>query len=108
MVAADPDEWVALVVQCSFWRDLLKYSAGGDLAQMHRAAAALEDDYADADEFLSLRESMRARLGLNGADGVIARLHAAVSRRFTILDLWGQPAEPLFGRFTIDDMLGRG
>jgi len=62
VVAADIGEFVALLVACPYWRDILKYSANGDLHQMRRAAAALaatyEDDE-DLDEALAVEASRR-------------------------------------------------
>src|ERR1700730_2763542 len=42
ILAADLDEFIRLVVACPYWQDILKFSADGNLDEMHRTAAFLE------------------------------------------------------------------
>ncbi len=42
IIAASFEELIQLVVACPYWPDILKYSAGGDIDEMRRAAQMLE------------------------------------------------------------------
>lgn len=102
-IAENVAGFLALVVRMPYWRDVLHYSGGGQIEQMRRAAAALEDDFAYDDHGLMARETLIAALEIEQSGDIIAELHATSSSGARIRDQWGSDAEPLFGRFVIED-----
>jgi hypothetical protein len=108
VLADDLAQLVALHVKGPYWRDLLKYSRNGDLAEMRRAAPLLEDVWLEDDEDnAASREFLMSELGLTGSGDWIGALHHCLAH--ASLDLRGtddQPAESLFGRHTIEDNPG--
>jgi len=102
-VARDFATFITIVVALPFWRDILKYSAHGKIAEMRRATGALEDDLFEEEESVTSRDQLAELLELDEEIDVVAELHAAVSSRVVIHDQWGNLTESLFGRFTIDD-----
>jgi hypothetical protein len=102
-IAADLDEFVALMIACPYWRDILKYSADGDLNEMRRAATALETSYEDDDD-LEARAFLKAHFQLRDPADPVGALHSAVSASGVVVRMPdGAPCMSLFSRFTIDD-----
>ena len=82
---------------------MLKYSRNGNLEEMRRAVAFLESSWVEEEEeFAEAREFLTSELGISAQPDLVGALHRAVSTPIDIR-FHGQPAEPLFGRFTIDD-----
>jgi hypothetical protein len=104
VIAADLESLLALIVTCPHWQDLLKYSGKGESAQeMRRAAPFLESSWiGDDEEFAEARAFLTSELGISEPPDLVGALHRAVSTPIDIR-FHGQPATPLFGRFTIDD-----
>jgi hypothetical protein len=104
VIADDLVSFMALVVTCPYWQDLLKYSGKGKSAEeMRRAAPFLESSRIDdEEEFAEAREFLMSELGISAPPDLIGALYRSAS---TPIDLrfHGQPATSLFGRFTIDD-----
>jgi hypothetical protein len=105
IVAADLDAFMALIVACPYWRDILKYSANGNLDEMRRAAPVLESVTLDEEEGLDeARDFLKSELGLAEPEDPVGALYRAVSTSDVVVRAPdGNPCSPLFGRFTIDD-----
>jgi hypothetical protein len=102
VIAESFEAFIQLVVARPYWLDILKFSAGGDLAEMRRAADALEatrdDDVNEA------REEIRGALDLPEADDPVGALYDAVATSDAIVRATdGSPFTTLFNRFSIDN-----
>lgn len=87
-----------------YWLDILKFSAGGDLAEMRRAADALEATLDDEDGINEAREEIRKQLDLPEADDPVGALYEAVAGSDAIVRATdGSPFTTLFNRFSIDN-----
>jgi hypothetical protein len=104
VIADDLEALMTLIVTCPWWQDLLKYSGKGDSAdEMRRAAPFLESSWiGEEEEFAVAREFLTSGLGIAEPRDLIGALHGAVTTPIDVR-FHGQPATPLFGRFTIDD-----
>lgn len=104
MIAENFEAFVQLIVARPYWLDILKFSAGGDLQEMRRAADALEATLDDEDEINEAREEIRGALGLPEADDPIGALCEAVAASEAIVRATdGSPFTTLFNRFSIDN-----
>jgi hypothetical protein len=104
VVAADLDEFIALVVACPYWHDLLKFSGSGNLDQMRRAATVLEMGTADDEELEEARATLKSDLELAELVDPVGSLHRAVSSSDLIIrDQYGSPYGSLFNSFIIDE-----
>lgn len=103
IIAADFEAFVQLVIARPYWLDILKFSAGGDLAEMRRAACALEATLEDEDDVNEAREEIRRGLDLPEADDPVGALYEAVAASDAIVRATdGSPFTTLFNRFSID------
>jgi hypothetical protein len=105
VIAADFNAFMQLIVTHPYWQDLLKFSGGGKLAEMRRAAIALEAMTADEEDDLEqAREYVKSELALRDPVDAIAALHRAVSTSNVIVrsSFDGNPAQSLFNTFTAD------
>jgi hypothetical protein len=105
LLADDLEQLIALHVTCPYWRDLLKYSRDGDLAEMRRAAPLLEAAWLEDDEDnAAARAFLISELALAAPGDWIGALHRGLSDAGPdVRGTDGQPADSLFGRYTIDD-----
>lgn len=104
IIADSFEAFVQLVVACPYWLDILKFSAGGDLAEMRRAADALEATLDDEDDINEAREAVRDGLDLPEADDPVRALYDAVAASDAIVRATdGSPFTTLFNRFSIDN-----
>lgn len=103
MITRDRDGFAALIVHCPYWRDVLKYSDRGNLAEMRRAAAVLEIDWAADEEAEESRALLVHRLRLPEPRDLVGDLFAALQTPADIRGPDGHPTESLFGRFRVDD-----
>ncbi|HEV2153089.1 hypothetical protein [Bradyrhizobium sp.] len=104
IIAGNFEAFIQLVVAHPYWLDVLKFSAGGDLAEMRRAADALEATLEDEDEVNEAREEIRSALGLPVPDDPVAELYEAVAASDAIVRATdGSPFTTLFNRFSIDN-----
>jgi hypothetical protein len=104
VVAEDLEALMALIVTCPYWQDLLKY-CGKDhsVDEMRRAAPFCESSWmGDEEEFAAARAFLKSGLGIAEPRDPIGALHRAASTSVDVR-FHGQPATPLFGRYTIDD-----
>jgi hypothetical protein len=104
-IASDLDAFLQLIVAHSYWQDILKFSGGGELKEMRRAAAALEAMTLDEEDDLEdVRKFVRSELKLRRPEDAIGALHQAVSTSTLVVRAPdGSPCSGLFNRFTIDD-----
>jgi hypothetical protein len=103
VIAESFEAFVQLVVARPYWLDTLKFSAGGDLTEMRRAADALEATRDDEDEINEAREAIRDALALPEPDDPIGALYEAVAASDAIVRATdGSPFTTLFNRFSID------
>jgi hypothetical protein len=102
IIAESFEAFIQLVVARPYWLDILKFSAGGDLAEMRRAADALEATR-DEDEVNEAREEIRGALDLPELDDTVGALYEAVAASDAIVRATdGSPFTTLFNRFSID------
>lgn len=95
---------VALHLQLPHWKDVLKFSGNGDLAQMRRASTVLAADYAeDMPELPDAKARLLGALDVPVLDDPIAYLHRCVRETdCTLVACDGWVWESLFNSFTID------
>ncbi|WP_025032311.1 hypothetical protein [Bradyrhizobium sp. DOA9] len=104
IIAESFEAFIQLVVAHPYWRDILKFSGGGDLAEMRRAAKALETTLDDERGVNEAREDTRGALALAEADDPVGALYEAVAASDAIVRATdGSPFTTLFNRFSIDD-----
>ena len=104
IIAESFEAFIQLVVAHPYWRDILKFSGGGDLAEMRRAAAALEATLDDEGKVNEAREDIRGALTLPEAGEPIGALYEAVAASDAIVRATdGSPFTTLFNRFSIDN-----
>ena len=104
IIAESFEAFIQLVVARPYWLDILKFSAGGDLQEMRRAADALEATRDDEDDINEAREEIRSHLDLPEADDPIGALYDAVAASDAIVRATdGSPFTTLFNRFNIDN-----
>jgi hypothetical protein len=103
IIAGSFEAFIQLVVARPYWLDILKFSAGGDLQEMRRAADALEATL-DEDDVNEAREEIRSALDLPEADDLVGALYDAVAASDAIVRATdGSPFTTLFNRFSIDN-----
>ena len=104
IIADSFEAFVQLVVARPYWLDILKFSAGGDLQEMRRAAEALEATLDDEDEINEAREEIRKSLDLSETDDPVGALYEAIAASDAIVRATdGSPFTTLFNRFSIDN-----
>lgn len=104
MIAGSFEAFIQLVVARPYWLDILKFSAGGDLQEMRRAADALEATLDDEDDVNAAREEVRGALDLPEAADPVGALYEAVAASDAIVRTTdGSPFTTLFNRFSIDN-----
>jgi hypothetical protein len=104
VVAADLDEFIAVVMACPYWHDLLKFSGSGNLDEMRRAATVLELGTVDDDELEEARALLKSELGLADLADPVGALHRSVSTSDLIIrDQYGSPFVSLFNSFIINE-----
>lgn len=104
IIAESFEAFIQLVVARPYWLDILKFSAGGDLQEMRRAADALEATLDDEDDVNEVREEIRTQLDLSEGDDPVGALYEAVAASDAIVRATdGSPFTTLFNRFSIDN-----
>lgn len=104
IIAESFEAFIQLVVARPYWLDILKFSAGGDLQEMQRAADALEATLDDEDDVNEARDEIRTQLDLPEADDPVGALYEAVAASDAIVRATdGSPFTTLFNRFSIDN-----
>lgn len=104
IIAGSFGAFIQLVVVRPYWLDILKFSAGGDLQEMRRAADALETTLDDEDDVNEAREEILRQLDLPEPDDPVGALYEAVAASDAIVRATdGSPFTTLFNRFSIDN-----
>ncbi|MBR0784583.1 hypothetical protein [Bradyrhizobium iriomotense] len=104
IIAESFEAFIQLVVARPYWLDILKFSGGGDLLEMRRAADALEATLDDEDEINEAREDIRTALALPEVNDPVGALYEAVAASDAIVRATdGSPFTTLFNRFSIDN-----
>ncbi|WP_342735374.1 hypothetical protein [Bradyrhizobium sp. B117] len=104
IIAENFEAFIQLVIARPYWLDILKFSAGGDLAEMRRAADALEATLDDEDDINEAREQLRAALDLPDANDPVSALYDAVAASDVVVRATdASPFTTLFNRFSIDN-----
>ena len=96
ILGADLDEFIKLLVACPYWRDILKFSANGDIDEMRRAAAFFEAARADDEELQEARALLKSQLGLTEPGDPVGALHRAVCSEVIVRGPYGPPFVSLF------------
>jgi hypothetical protein len=104
-IASDLNTFLQLTIAHPYWKDLLKFSGGGELTEMRRAAGPLEAMTLEEEEDLGeAREFVRSGLKLPEPEDAVGALHQAVSTsKLVVRSPDGSACAGLFGSFTIDD-----
>ncbi|MBR0989364.1 hypothetical protein JQ580_01390 [Bradyrhizobium japonicum] len=104
IIADTFEAFVQLVIARPYWLDVLKFSGGGDLGEMRRAAEALEATLDDENAINEAREKIRKSLDLDEADDPVGALYEAIAASDAIVRATdGSPFTTLFNRFSIDN-----
>ncbi len=106
VVAISLAEFLQLLVAHPYWQDLLKFSGGGNVKEMKRAAQQLEQDLEnEIPDIEEKRGALYRRLKLQPAKDPISSLHHAVSSMGSLISVLapdGWESESLFNTFTLN------
>ena len=105
-VAADLTELLAIIVALPYWRDLLKFSAGGELEEMRKAIPFLEDEILeDEPEIRSKMKLISKALNLPTLTDPVQTLFNSVKSGIAIEIKAndGSSYEGLFNTFSVSD-----
>lgn len=103
-IAQHMTEFIQLVVAMPYWLDVLKFSNGGRIEEMSKAARRLEEEILEYEPKLTLkRQQVLQALGVKPVENPVERLHVAVtSTEHVAVDDAGE-YESLFGDFNVSD-----
>ncbi|MEM0924969.1 MAG: hypothetical protein AAGJ83_02935 [Planctomycetota bacterium] len=103
-IASDLSEWLGLLTQLPYWRDLLKFSSGGDLEAMRQTANLLSTSILEEiPDLVEATPRLQSLLTIPSIDDPVACLHRNVhSSDCVMLDEDGQEWESLFNSFSPD------
>jgi len=106
VVAKSLSEFLQLLIAHPYWQDLLKFSGGGNVREMIRAAQQLEKDLMDEIPGIErTRVALYRRLKLQPAKDPISTLHHAVSNMGALISVLAPDdweSESLFNTFTLN------
>ncbi len=105
VIADDFNAFIQLIVAHPYWKDLLTFSGGGKLAEMRRAAVALEAaTLNEVDDLEEAREYVISELALEEPEDAIGALHRAASASDVVVRASsdGNPCVSLFRTGTVD------
>ena len=104
-VAANLTEFLGILLAIPYWRDLLKFSGKGDLAEMRKTAVFMEREYAeDYPDIEGVRARIMGALPIPKIDDPILVLHAAIhATDCTLVAEDGWCYETLFNKFKSSD-----
>ena len=104
-VASNLTEWLAIVVAVPYWQDLLKFSGGGDLAEMRRTAELVSGRYAEEEIANSARRHLMKVLAMQEILDPIEVFHRNVAATdCTVVAEDGWRYESLFNKFRSHDL----
>ena len=101
-VGSNLTEFLAILMAAPYWRDLLKFSGGGNLTEMRKTAVFMELEYAeDYPDLPAARDRVMSVLPIPQIDDPIKSLHDAVqSTDCTLIAEDGWRYESLFNSFS--------
>src|SRR5260370_41875043 len=106
IIARSLESGLSTIIDLPYWQDCLKFSGGGQLAEMRRVVPLAEDDLVtDTPPIESGRKALRAALGLVPLSDSVRELHAALTELSALYPVCGPEGwqfEPLFARFTVE------
>lgn len=107
VIGASLQEGMQIIVALPYWRDLLKFSGGGDLDEMKRASAILEEEcreevaeWGEGADLDAARARILSALQLSPLQDPVATLHSNVLEfqgRFEATFIEGDTCGSLFG-----------
>jgi hypothetical protein len=104
-VASNLTEFLAILIAAPYWKDLLKFSGNGNLAEMRKTAVFMQLEYAeDFPDLPEARSRIMHALQIPLLDDPILALHDSIHRTdCTLVADDGWRYESLFNSFTSDD-----
>ena len=97
---------LSTIIDLPCWQDCLKFSRGGQVAEMRRVIPLAEEELlTDRPQIESSRHALRAILGLFPLSDPIGELHTALielSSLYPVRGSGGWQFAPLFGKFTVE------
>lgn len=106
IIGRDLEQFLSIIIAMPCWMDCLKFSGGGQLAEMRRAFPLCESDLSmEKRSVESSRRALMTRLQIQSPPDPILALHENVremSPRFFAYAKDGWQFEGLFGKFTVD------
>lgn len=105
IIARSLETGLSIIIDLPYWQDCLKFSGGGQLAEMRRVIPLSESDLVAATpQIASSRETLRKLLALSRLPDPVQELHAALtelSPLYPVSGSGGWQFEPLFGKYTV-------
>jgi hypothetical protein len=105
IIAGSLERGLSIIIDLPSWRDCLKFSNGGQLAEMRRVVPLSESDLLeDRPTITSSRQALRKLFGLFQVSDLVRELHEAVTEMSPLYSVCGPDGwqlGPLFGRFTV-------
>jgi hypothetical protein len=96
---------LSTIIDLPYWMDCLKFSGGGQLAEMRRVIPLLEADHQkDAQKLQSSRNTLRVQLTLTQLSDPVRALHSAVTEFSALYPAYasdGSRFGSLFNEFTV-------
>lgn len=104
-VASNLSEFLAIVVAVPYWQDLLKFSGGGDVAEMRRTAALIHENYAEDEVVTRAKTPIMKALAIQEISDPIKLLYYNVDTTdCTVVAEDGWRYESLFNNFRSHDL----
>lgn len=107
LIATSLEEAVRLFIAAPYWRDLLKFSGGGQLSHMAQAQALLEADlHVDEPEIDSVRQELEGLLRVERQSDPVRAIWQNVTageRTTRVTSDDGEPFDSLFNSFVPGD-----
>lgn len=107
IVSPSLTRFLAILIAFPYWQDILKFSHGGKLKEMRKAAELLEPELQEDEPDIDAARSELARnLELDTSLDYVDLLHRAVSDkhwRVVVMSMEGGMYDPLVGRFATSD-----
>jgi hypothetical protein len=105
IIARSFEDGLSIITDLPYWHDCLKFSAGGQLAEMRRVVPLAESDLlTDTPQITSSRHALQELLGLSQLSDPVQVLHASITEltpAYSVCGPDGWQFEPLFNTFTV-------
>ena len=107
VIAASFAEAIRLMIAAPYWRDLLKFSGSGDLANMLRAEPLLERELTeDEPQIEAVRAELESLMGVERLQNPVHVLHQnviAFQASLRVISTDGEVFDSLFNSFVPED-----